>query len=567
MPTLDFKGKSVIETYHHTVPHHTLEFDPKLSLLPKGQKPSLSGNLIIEGDNLLALKALLPSHAGKIKCVYIDPPYNTGNESWVYNDNLTQPQFKEWIGQTVGKEGEDATRHDKWCCMMFPRLQLLRELLRDDGSIWISIDDNEVHNLRQICEEVFGGDCFAAQIAVLNNRKGRGLRDGFAQSHDYLLVYNKKPNGTLFETLKTPKQIANEYPLKDEDGPYRLLELRNTHREFGRHNRPNLCYPLYILPSDGSVSVQHEPGRKKIEPNWEDGFNGCWSWNAAKVKKNATQLHAREVDGRWKVFRKSRPTPRKPKTAWFKKGFLTEKGQKLLTEIFGKRVFHAPKPLDLLMEVLRFSSKNGDTVLDACAGSGTTGHAALALNAPGDELRSFILLQQPYDSKADEEAKFNICREVTSPRIQKVVEGYETPSGTKVSGLTGSFTYAHVGPALFNEYRHLGDKLPPFKEIAKYVFYTETSRECDLTKINEATGFIGATDAAGGTSYYLFYTPNGKEDRELSLDTLAQLAKKDQNRTWVIYCERIWLHADQLRKFERLHNHRVRPMLVPFNLK
>jgi adenine specific DNA methylase Mod len=150
MPTLNFKGKSVIETYHHTVPHHRLEFDAKLSLLPKGEKPSLEGNLIIEGDNLLALKALLPTHAGRVKCIYIDPPYNTGNEGWVYNDNLTQPQFREWIGQTVGKDGEDACRHDKWCCMMYPRLMLLKELLRDDGSIWISIDDNEVHALRML---------------------------------------------------------------------------------------------------------------------------------------------------------------------------------------------------------------------------------------------------------------------------------------------------------------------------------------------------------------------------------------------------------------------------------
>ena len=136
MPVLQFKGKTAVETYHHTVPHHRLEFDAKLSLLAKGEKPSLDGNLIIEGDNLLALKALLPTHAGRVKCIYIDPPYNTGNEGWVYNDNLTQPQFKEWIGQTVGKEGEDACRHDKWCCMMYPRLQLLKELLRDDGAIF-----------------------------------------------------------------------------------------------------------------------------------------------------------------------------------------------------------------------------------------------------------------------------------------------------------------------------------------------------------------------------------------------------------------------------------------------
>ena len=132
MPVLSFKGKTVVETYHHTVPHHTLEFNKKLSCLSNGEQPSLDGNLIIEGDNLLALKALLPTHAGRIKCIYIDPPYNTGNEGWVYNDNLTQPQFKEWIGRTVGKEGEDACRHDKWCCMMYPRLRLLKELLHED---------------------------------------------------------------------------------------------------------------------------------------------------------------------------------------------------------------------------------------------------------------------------------------------------------------------------------------------------------------------------------------------------------------------------------------------------
>src|SRR3989337_2502699 len=165
MPVLQFKGKSAIESYHHTVPHHTLEFDPKLSVLGKGGKPQLEGNLIIEGDNLIALKALLPTHAGRIKCIYIDPPYNTGNEGCVYNDNLTQPQFKEWIGQTVGKEGEDATRHDKWCCMMYPRLQLLKELLRDHGAVFISIDDNESANLRMLMDEVFGEENRVTSIA------------------------------------------------------------------------------------------------------------------------------------------------------------------------------------------------------------------------------------------------------------------------------------------------------------------------------------------------------------------------------------------------------------------
>lgn len=175
MPVLQFKGKTAVENYHYTIPHHTLEFDAKLSVLSEGEQPGLDGNLIIEGDNLLALKALLPTHAGRIKCIYVDPPYNTGNEGWVYNDNLTQPQFKEWIGQTVGKEGEDATRHDKWCCMMYPRLQLLKELLTDAGAIFVSVDDNEVHHLRMMMDEIFRVEMPLATL-VWKRRSPSGMK-------------------------------------------------------------------------------------------------------------------------------------------------------------------------------------------------------------------------------------------------------------------------------------------------------------------------------------------------------------------------------------------------------
>ena len=195
MPALQFNGKPAVECHHHTVPHHVLEFDPKLSVLGKGEKPGLDGNLIIEGDNLVALKALLPTHAGRIKCIYIDPPYNTGNEGWVYNDNLTQPQFKEWIGQTVGKEGEDATRHDKWCCMMYPRLQLFKELLRDDGAIFVSIDDNEVNHLRLLMDEVLGPDNFITAIVWKTRNTDNRLKTMLSVDHEYVLVYsmNKSP--------------------------------------------------------------------------------------------------------------------------------------------------------------------------------------------------------------------------------------------------------------------------------------------------------------------------------------------------------------------------------------
>jgi adenine-specific DNA-methyltransferase len=184
-------------------------------------------------------------------------------------------------------------------------------------------------------------------------------------------------------------------------------------------------------------------------------------------------------------------------------------------------------------------------------------------------------VQIPYDTKGQEKEKIDICRAITAERVRRVVKGYTyirrmsrgKTSGVTVPGLGGSFAYVHVGDRLFGEYRDLGERLPSFEELAKYIFYTETSRQCDLKKMDPASGFIGATEAAGGTSYYLLYTPKRKEDREMSLVTLKALAEKDKNRNWVIYCEKIWLHQDQLRKFEQEHGKRIRPMLVPFNLK
>jgi adenine-specific DNA-methyltransferase len=189
--------------------------------------------------------------------------------------------------------------------------------------------------------------------------------------------------------------------------------------------------------------------------------------------------------------------------------------------------------------------------------------------------RHFVLVQIPHDTKDQQKAKLNICKTITAERVRRVIGGYTyerrmskgRKSAVKVDGLAGSFTYASVGDRLFGEYRDLGEKPPAFEEIAKYVFYTETSRQCDLKKVDAESGFIGETEAAGGTSYYLLYTPNRKEDCEMSLETLKALAKKDKRRNWVIYCEKIWLHQDQLRRFEQEHGKHVRPMLVPFNLK
>ena len=599
MPTLDFKGKSVIETYHHSVPHHTLEFDSKLSLLPKGQKPALDGNLIIEGDNLLALKALLPTHAGKIKCVYIDPPYNTGNEGWVYNDNLTQPQFKEWIGQTVGKEGEDATRHDKWCCMMYPRLQLLRELLQDDGIILISIDDFEFHNLRNLMDEVFG---YSNHVATLVWEKGR-KNDArlFSVGHEYMLVFAKsmeliKTRGTVWretkpgaaelwdEYLRLRKKIGKndeqiESALKDW---HKNLPDKHAAKKLGRWLHVDQWGPWrdrdisWIGGGGPRYDVPHPITKKPCKvPDRGWGFATIESMQhqidlgVVEFREDHTQppLLKRHLKPRVEELHEEEESPDQDNSAEDEIGLQvmpsviykqSQAAVKYLRALLGENAFENPKDYLVLSRLISYCTGGNDIILDSFAGSGSLGQAVLESNRQDGSSRSFVLIQQPFDTKKDKDQDRNICQKVTQPRLCKAAkqEKYDL-----------AFTYAHIGPALFNEYRHLGNKLPPFKEIAKYVFYTETSHECDLAKINETTGFIGSTDLDGGTSYYLFYNANGKEDRELSTATLADLAKKDKNKSWVIYCEKIWLHGDQLRKFQREHNRRVRPMLVPFNLK
>ena len=189
MPTLDWLGKNAVVDHHRRVPFHLLEDDPAMA----AGDPA-SGNLIVEGDNLTALKALLPYYAGRVKCIYIDPPYNTGNEGWAYNDNVNSPEIRRWLGETVGKEAEDLSRHDKWLCMMYPRLVLLREMLTEDGSIWISLDDNEVHHARAILDEIFGANNFVASV-IWQKRTTRENRAAIGTSHDYVLVYS--PAGAL----------------------------------------------------------------------------------------------------------------------------------------------------------------------------------------------------------------------------------------------------------------------------------------------------------------------------------------------------------------------------------
>lgn len=576
MPTLQFKGKTAVESHHHTVPHHVLEFDQKLSVLGKGQKPGLDGNLIIEGDNLTALKALLPTHAGRIKCIYIDPPYNTGDEGWIYNDNLTQPQFKEWIGQTVGKEGEDATRHDKWCCMMYPRLMLLRELLREDGTMFASIDENEEHHLRMMMNEIFRVEKPLATL-VWKRRSPSGMRkDPVSVDHEYVLVYARNPNTVELSGLV---RIEADYLLKDSRGRYASTDLTIG---MTAEDRPNQFYPIKNprtkkeYPGNPERVWRFEPDTMKevIEDDlviWPDEAGGDMTRPRFKTYFDPSKPKIKPISS-W-IESTTKPTAEmKEEAEDYEIEILTSglnaEGGRILYRMFGKKVMNYPKPPSLIRSLIRAATRDNDIVLDSFAGSGTTAHALLEQNAADSAERTFILVQMPYETKEQESEGFNICEEVTAERVRKVMEGYgyTTKKGKKekVPGLGGFFTYARVGAPLFGEYRDFGKKLPPFEELAKYIFYTETSRDFDRKLLNEKTGKIGEH---GGMAYYLLYTPNGTEDRALDMQWLRAIEKTEKKRNLVVYCEKIWVHRDDLGKFDRETGRTVRPMLVPFNLK
>jgi DNA modification methylase len=559
MPVLQFKGKSVVENYHHTVPHHILEFDQGLSCLDKGAKPSLDGNLIIEGDNLLALKALLPTHAGRIKCIYIDPPYNTGNEGWVYNDNLTQPQFKEWIGQTVGKEGEDATRHDKWCCMMYPRLQLLKDLLRDDGAIFVSIDDNEQAHLRVLMDEIFGPENFVACTCWQKKYSASNDHRGIAPMHDFLLVYQRSSTfrrNLLPRTAEQDKAYKN--PDNDPRGPWKPADYTCNKT---KQERPNLFYAITNPNTGGDIWPDEKRVWAYSEDVTEENLKNNLLWWGKDGKNSAPALKNLLRDVQCGLV---------PTTWWPQEDVgHTDEARKEVQRILGANAASmTPKPVDLLRRVIRVAASRDDLILDSFAGSGTTAHAVLALNKEDDGNRKFILVQTPHDTKDNERDNFNICRNITAERVRRVISGYsyanQKGKRSHVEAYGGSFTYAKVGSPIFGEYRDMGPNPPMFTELAKYVFYTETSKEFDADAINQKTGKIGERK---GTSYYLLYSPEENGGRPLDLEWLKSIEKAEKNRQLVVYCEKLWVHREDLTKYEAETGLRVRSMIIPFNLK
>lgn len=413
-------------------------------------------NIFIEGENLEVLKLLQKSYHRKVKMIYIDPPYNTGKE-FIYPDRFQDSigTYLQYTGQTdeeglkLSANAETSGRyHTNWLNMMLPRLKLARNLLADDGVIFVSIDDNELCNLRKVCDEVFGEECFIGQITVLCNPKGRSHDKYLATCHEYLLVYSKSilPKGAL-DAPKSPDEIAADFPLRDDRGVYRELELRNTHREFGRHNRPNLYYPFYVL-ADGTVSLSPTEGATAVTPEWNDGFAGCWSWGQKKAREQIADLLAKRVDGDWKIYRKAYAaepgaTPMKQlKSIWAQKKHHTEKGQASFNNLFDakEKLFQSPKSVDVLMDALSMTQDKAGLVFDFFAGSCTLANAVLQSNADRTTAFKFIMVQLPEpcdDGTAALEAGYKTIADIGKERIRRAIKKIEAERAEQASDAEG----------------------------------------------------------------------------------------------------------------------------------
>ena len=491
---------------------------------------------LIEADNYHALQLLEYLYAGKVDCIYIDPPYNTGNEGWVYNDNVNDPKILRWLGELVGKAGEDLTRHDKWLCMMYPRLKLLYKLLSDDGAIFISLDDNEIFYLRSIMDEIFGASNFTAQITLLCNPKGRSQDKYFATCHEYLLVYTKSavPAG-WFSVEKDDAKIEKDYKLSDAGGKYRLLELRNTHREFGKENRPNLWYPIYANADDGTVSLEKDEQHNiEIYPTWPDGYEGCWTWGTELASKSTQLLVAQKKAGAWKIYRKSyaatdgETVRQKLFTIWNNPQFFTEKGQVAFGQIFpgaNKNDFPQPKSVEYVMEAIRTITHDDDIVLDSFAGSGTTGQAVLNLNSDGGH-RKFILVEM-----------MDYADSITAERVKRVIKGYGEGKNA-VEGTGGNFSFYDLGePLLVGDY--LNEAVAPEK-IREYIWFMETKQPYAPPSGGNPY-YLGKHNSTG---YYFYYEP--QRVTVLDYAFLSTITEKADGT--VIYADRCSISEDKLAK-------------------
>ena len=581
MPTLDFKGKQLVYSHHLTVPSRTLEPDAKKSLPLKGRKPSLDDNLIIHGDNLHALKALMPRYAGKIKCIYIDPPYNTGNEGWIYNDSVNSPMMQEWLKDKSPVDGEDLERHDKWLCMMWPRLQLLHELLAEDGVICSSCDDIEVASLVSIMDEIFGNNNKEEIIAWRRrHNQPNDKSKPIAKTAEFIVVYAKD-----IETLKKLKSFDGldltgnfTNPDNDPKGPWASKPWKSGSTQTGTRYK--------ITTPTGKVYDEEWLGTP-------DTFDALL--NDGRI------FFSRGGDGlpRKKYYESERIEEGQiAHNFWSHEEFgSNQDASREISEIGID--FDNPKPSRLIKAIVKIFSKKDSIILDSFAGSGTTAHAVLALNKEDGGNRKFILVE--CEDYADKIAAERVRRVIKNSRnlllpkpqgtellretltwskltkaadlIAKVLD-IETLQRTdfdkitkqvkdsalivtgenkvkeQAEGLSGSFTYCTLGDEISPEKMLTGENLPDYETLARHLVYTATGQAPDkIRKTKDKDGFFYET---GDRLFYLIYEPDlaflRSADSALNSDRAERIAKqvKKKKKTAVVFATHKFMGQKEL---------------------
>ena len=575
MPTLEWIGKDKVVNHHQQVPYRVLERQYSYDEAGQHAEDNSSENMIIHGDNLEALKALLPKYEGKVKCIYIDPPYNTGEEGWVYNDNVNDPKIKKWLGEVVGKEGEDLSRHDKWLCMMYPRLKLLQRLLAEDGTIFISIDDNELYSLKNICDEIFGQRNYITNF-IWEKRLNRENRKVVSSRHDYILCYAKN----ITDGIKPLKQLPmsgealERYSNPDNDprGPWKSDPATAQ----AGHATQAQFYTLTV-PN----GKQHElpAGR-------------CWLYTE-QVMMEAI------ADGRIWLGESGNNAPRKktylyekdrgltPETIWFASEVSTnEMAKNELKQIFSETTpFTTPKPHELVERIIQIASAPDSIILDSFAGSGTTAHAVLNMNKLDGGNRKFILVEM-----------MDYADSVTAERAKRVISGYKADKETvlydeeitiknlaqgsamleeartvakeakgkhssvkspkieeghlrvvavdnakdMVDGLGGNFSYYELGPVLLLPDGNLNEEVGPQK-IREYVYYMETKEPLPAEQPTDEPYFMGL---CRNTAYYFYY----ERESVTTLDYAFLATVQTKSEGYTIYADLCAIPQETLRK-------------------
>lgn len=558
MPTLDWIGKKKVVNHHLDVPFKVLE--------KKYDFNCPSQNKIIHGDNLEALKSLLPEYEGRIDCIYIDPPYNTGNEGWIYNDNVNDPRIKKWLGEVVGKESEDFTRHDKWLCMMYPRLKLLQKLLSEKGAIFISIDDNEQANLKLVCDEIFGSGNFVANVSWQRTYSIRNDSKGIPSEVEHIIVYSKNPDWQpkpLPRTAEMDKAYKN--PDNDENGAWMsgspVAPAASTHQ--------GMVYAIQhpftgemIYPSDTACWRYQQDAMLEYMNGWceykledlhdeEERAKVC-GIPSDKVRKNVKAIVlAKSLEESKKLAKAVYERGNWPRFYFTNNGkggirrkvYLEGAGGRITTNFYsfeecghtdeakketkaifeGSAPFDTPKPTRLIERILQIATDKDSIILDSFAGSGTTAHAVLNMNKKDGGNRSFILIEM-----------MDYAESITAERVKRVIKGY-----SDVEGTGGNFSFYELGePLLINNLLNENIETPVIRD---YIYFTETGKKISDNTASENQYFLGCNY---GAAYWFYY----EKDRATTLDIQFLQTIKNKYEQYIIYADICLLPKELLSK-------------------